>query len=45
MLSFHFVANLETVMTVGWGLLQNILRSVPTKQREIEGESCGGSQA
>ena len=30
---------------VSWGLFQNILRSVPTRQREVEGESCGGSQA
>lgn len=44
-LSFHVVVSLETVMTVGWGLFQNILRSVPTRQREVEGESCRGSQA
>lgn len=44
-LSFHVVISLEPVMTVGWGLFQNILRSVPTRQREVEGEPCSGSQA
>lgn len=36
MLPFCFVTSLGTV-TVGWGLFQNILRSVPEKQREAAG--------
>lgn len=33
-----FCSQWATVMTVGWGLFQHILRSVPTTQREVEGE-------
>lgn len=34
MLLFRLITNLEPVM-VGWGLFQNILRSVPKRQRDV----------
>lgn len=44
LLLFQFITNLET-LTVGWGLFQNLLRSVPKWQREVNEASCTGSQA
>lgn len=38
LLLLHFVTSLEPVM-VGWGLFQNILRSVPKRQRDVDRES------